>query len=93
MDDQVDKELALSNPYRKWLKENAKHLEAKLHEYSGPEMREISDKYYQQSCKSFLLNNEEIQMLKTYAIESNEPTGSMGAVSYTHLTLPTIYSV
>ncbi len=78
MDDQVDKKLSLSKPYRKWLKENAKHLEAKLHEYSGPEMREISERYYQQSCKSFLLNNEEIQMLKTYAIESNEPTGSMG---------------
>ena len=41
-------------------------------------MREISDKYFRQSCNSFLLNKEEIEMLKVYALESNEPTGSMG---------------
>ena len=78
MNDEVDKKLSASKPYRNWLKENAKHLEANLHTYSGPEMREISDKYFRQSCKSFLLNKEEIEMLKGYALESNEPTGSMG---------------
>ena len=78
MNDEVDKKLSASKPYRNWLKENAKHLEANLHTYSGPEMREISDKYFRQSCNSFLLNKEEIEMLKVYALESNEPTGSMG---------------
>ena len=78
MNDEVDKKLSTSKPYRKWLKENAKHLEANLHTYSGPEMREVSEKYFQQSCNSFLLNKEEMEMLKVYALESNEPTGSMG---------------
>ena len=78
MNDEVDKKLSTSKPYRKWLKENSKHLEANLHTYSGPEMREVSEKYFQQSCNSFLLNKEEMEMLKVYAMESNEPTGSMG---------------
>jgi glutamate synthase (NADPH/NADH) large chain len=78
MDDEVDKKLSTSQPYRKWLKENAKHLEANLHTYSGPEMRQVSEKYFRQSCNSFLLNKEEMEMLKVYAMESNEPTGSMG---------------
>ncbi len=78
MNDEVDKKLSTSKPYREWLKENSKHLEANLHTYSGPEMREVSEKYFQQSCNSFLLNKEEMEMLKIYAMESNEPTGSMG---------------
>ena len=78
MNDEVDRKLSKSKPYRAWLKENSKHLEANLHEYSGPKIEEISKKYFDQSAKYFLLGTDEIEMLKAYALEGNEPTGSMG---------------
>ena len=78
MNNEVDRKLSKSKPYRAWLKENSKHLEANLHEYSGPKIEEISKKYFDQSAKYFLLGTDEIEMLKAYALEGNEPTGSMG---------------
>ena len=59
-DKDVDEVLSKSNPYRDWLKQNSKHLEANLHEYSGPQMREISKKYFEDSAKTFQLSKEEI---------------------------------
>ena len=74
----VDRDLASKNPYRKWLKNRAKHLESNLHEYAGPQMREVSKSYFDESAKNFCLTSEEKQVLKSYALEGNEPTGSMG---------------
>ena len=74
----VDRDLASKNPYRKWLKNRAKHLESNLHEYAGPQMREVSKSYFDESEKNFCLTSEEKQVLKSYALEGNEPTGSMG---------------
>ena len=62
----------------KWLKNRAKHLESNLHEYAGPQMREVSKSYFDESAKNFCLTSEEKQVLKSYALEGNEPTGSMG---------------
>ncbi len=74
----VDRDLASKNPYRQWLKNRAKHLESNLHEYAGPQMREVSKSYFDESAKNFCLTTEEKHVLKSYALEGNEPTGSMG---------------
>ncbi|MBA4729453.1 MAG: glutamate synthase large subunit [SAR86 cluster bacterium] len=78
LDEDVDKMLSKSNPYREWLKQKSKHLEANLHEYSGPQMREISDAYFNDSAKTFQLSQEEINTLFQYSEHGGEPTGSMG---------------
>ena len=78
LDEDVDKMLSKSNPYREWLKQNSKHLEANLHEYSGPQMREISDAYFNDSAKTFQLSQEEINTLFQYSEHGGEPTGSLG---------------
>ena len=77
-DKDVDEVLAKTNPYREWLKKNSKHLEANLHEYAGPQMREISEKYFNDSARTFCLSKEEINLLEKYSAEGGEPTGSMG---------------
>ena len=78
LDEEVDKVLSRSNPYRYWLKQKSKHLEANLHEYSGPQMREISNSYFEDSAKTFQLSKEEISTLFQYSEHGGEPTGSMG---------------
>ncbi len=78
LDEEVDKVLSRSNPYRDWLKQKSKHLEANLHEYSGPLMREISNSYFEDSAKTFQLSKEEINTLFQYSEHGGEPTGSMG---------------
>ena len=76
--DEVDKELSRAMPYRLWLKDHSRHLEANLHEYSGPQMKEISDAYFAEASKNFQLTREESLNIFHTAEEGNEPTGSMG---------------
>ncbi len=41
-------------------------------------MREISEKYFNDSARTFCLSKEEINLLEKYSVEGGEPTGSMG---------------
>ena len=77
-DQEVDAVLSKQFPYLEWLKDSSKHLEANLHEYSGPQMREVSDRYFEDSIKTFSLTDEEKVLLEKYAVQGAEPTGSMG---------------
>ena len=78
LNDEVDKKLSMAHPYREWLNNNSQHLEANLHEYSGPQIKEVSKAYFEEASKNFQLTREESLNIFQTADEGNEPTGSMG---------------
>ena len=75
----IDNDLKGTNPYRKWLKNNAIYIESSLDKFEGPGLKAIPADEFNTSSKLFLLFKEErTSVLKPLAIESQEGTGSMG---------------
>ena len=75
----IDNDLKGTNPYRKWLKNNAIYIESSLDKFEGPGLKAIPADEFNTSSKLFLLFKEErTSVLKPLAVESQEGTGSMG---------------
>jgi len=75
----IDNDLKGTNPYRKWLKNNAIYIESSLDKFEGPGLKAIPSDEFNTSSKLFLLFKEErTSVLKPLAVESQEGTGSMG---------------
>jgi glutamate synthase (NADPH/NADH) large chain len=74
----IDQELKGRNPYRKWLKEQAEHLGSQLIEQPNifkpmePDQLQVAKKMFHVSFE------EQDQVLRVLAEESQEATGSMG---------------
>ena len=76
---EIDENLKLSKPYRKWLKSSAHYLESSFFEFDGPVIKSITKERLLKASKYFMLYSEEKDsIIKPLAVESNEGTGSMG---------------
>ncbi len=74
----VDNRLKKTKPYKRWLRENALRLEAKLTEQT-PCVQPLDDESLQRHMKMFMVSFEERdQMIRPLAESGQEAVGSMG---------------
>ena len=75
--DDVDRELMACNPYKRWLRDNAKRIKGAL--IPPAEETNVSDEELNRYMKQFGISFEERdQVLRPLAESGQEPTGSMG---------------